>query len=286
MEKLFNPDYLQYLCQKYGLRPSKQYGQNFLLNEEVIEKMIEAGEINKKDIVVEVGPGFGVLTLPLCEKTGKVLAYEIEKKIEPYWEERVKEYKNLEIIWGNVLNSQKSIKSVKSLKSLEEIGKYKVIGNLPYQITSQVLRFFLEQENKPESMVIMVQKEVGERICAKPGDMSVLSLSVQFYGEPEIVSFVSRKDFYPAPKVDSAVIKIIIKKNLPKIDEKKFFDFVRSGFINRRKLLIKNLKNYLGKKNKETIDKAFEKMGFSNNIRAQELAVEDWLKLFSIINLP
>ncbi len=286
MEKLFNPDYLQYLCQKYGLRPSKQYGQNFLLNEEVIEKMIEAGEINKKDIVVEVGPGFGVLTLPLCEKTGKVLAYEIEKKIEPYWEERVKEYKNLEIIWGNVLNSQKSIKSVKSLKSLEEIGKYKVIANLPYQITSQVLRFFLEQENKPESMVIMVQKEVGERICAKPGDMSVLSLSVQFYGEPEIVSFVSRKDFYPAPKVDSAVIKIIIKKNLPKIDEKKFFDFVRSGFINRRKLLIKNLKNYLGKKNKETIDKAFEKMGFSNNIRAQELAVEDWLKLFSIINLP
>lgn len=275
MEKLFNPDYLQHLCQKYGLRPSKQYGQNFLLNEEVIEKMIEAGEINKKNTVVEVGPGFGVLTLPLCEKAGKVLAYEIEKKIEPYWEERVKEYKNLEIIWGNVLYNKDF-----------NFKKYKVIANLPYQITSQVLRFFLEQENKPESMIIMVQKEVGERICAKPGDLSVLGLSVQFYGEPEIISFVSRKDFYPAPKVDSAVIKIVINKNLPKIDEKKFFDFVRSGFINRRKLLIKNLKNYLGKKNKEKIEKAFEQMGFSNNIRAQELAVEDWLKLYSIINLP
>lgn len=273
MEKLFNPDYLQHLCQKYGLRPSKQYGQNFLINEEVVEKMIEAGGINKKDVVLEVGPGFGVLTLSLCEKAGKVIAYEIEKKILPYWEERVKEYKNLEIIWGNVLYSKKL-----------KVESYKVLANLPYQITSQVIRFFLEQENKPESMVIMVQKEVGERICAKPGDLSVLGLSVQFYGEPEIISFVPRNDFYPAPKVDSAVIKIIIKKNLPKIDEKKFFDFVKAGFVNKRKLLTKNLQNHLGKKNKETIDKAFEKMGFLSNVRAQELSVEDWIKLFTMIN--
>jgi 16S rRNA (adenine1518-N6/adenine1519-N6)-dimethyltransferase len=273
MEKLFNPDYLQHLCQKYGLRPSKQYGQNFLINEEVVEKMIEAGGINKKDVVLEVGPGFGVLTLPLCEKAGKVIAYEIEKKILPYWEERVKEYKNLEIIWGNVLYSKKL-----------KVESYKVLANLPYQITSQVIRFFLEQENKPESMVIMVQKEVGERICAKPGDLSVLGLSVQFYGEPEIISFVPRNDFYPAPKVDSAVIKIIIKKNLPKIDEKKFFDFVKAGFVNKRKLLTKNLQNHLGKKNKETIGKAFEKMGFLSNVRAQELSVEDWIKLFTMIN--
>lgn len=276
MSKLFNPDYLQHLCQKYSLRPSKQYGQNFLLNEEVIEKMIEAGEVNKKDTVVEVGPGFGVLTLPLCEKAGKVLAYEIEKKIAPYWEERVKEYKNLEIIWGNILYSSKE--QVTS-------DKYKVVANLPYQITSQVLRFFLEQENKPEVMILMVQKEVGERICAKKGEMSVLGLSVQFYGEPEIIQIVNREDFYPAPKVDSAVIKIKIKKDLPEIDENKFFALVRAGFINKRKLLSKNLQNYLGKKNKEVIDKAFEKMGFSPNIRAQELGVEEWVELFSELNL-
>ncbi len=281
MSKLFNPDYLQHLCQKYSLRPSKQYGQNFLLNEEVIEKMIEAGEVNKKDTVVEVGPGFGVLTLPLCEKAGKVLAYEIEKKIAPYWEERVKEYKNLEIIWGNVLHSQKFTKSI---RSLEEIGKYKVVANLPYQITSAVLRFFLEKENKPEMMVLMVQKEVGERICAKSGDLSVLGISIQYYGEPEIVQIVNRGDFYPAPKVDSAVIKIKIKKDLPEIDENKFFALVRAGFVNKRKLLSKNLQNYLGKKNKEAIDKAFEKMGFLSNVRAQELSVEDWIKLFTMIN--
>jgi len=277
MEKLFNPDHLQHLCQKYGLRPSKQYGQNFLLNEEVVTKMIEVGEINKKDTVVEVGPGFGVLTIPLCEHAGKVMAYEIEKKIVPYWEERAKEYKNLEIVWGNILYNKELI-----------FKKYKVIANLPYQITSAVLRFFMEQKNKPESMVLMVQKEVGERICAKPGDMSVLSLSVQFYGEPEISAFVSKKDFFPEPKVDSAVIKIRIKNKagLPKVDEKMFFGFVRAGFVNRRKLLTKNLKNYLGKKNKEKIDKAFEKMGFSNNIRAQELSVDEWIKLFSTINLP
>ncbi len=273
MSKLFNQDYLLHLCQKYGLRPSKQYGQNFLLNEEVIEKMVEAGEINKKDIVVEVGPGFGVLTLLLCEKAGKVLAYEIEKKIASYWEERVKEYKNLEIIWGNVLRSKKL-----------KVESYKVVANLPYQITSQVIRFFLEQENKPESMVVMVQKEVGERICAKPGDLSVLGISVQYYGEPEMIQIVNREDFYPAPKVDSAVIKIKIKKDLPEIDENKFFALVRAGFINKRKLLSKNLQNYLGKKNKEAIGKAFEKMGFSNNVRAQELSVEDWIKLFRETN--
>lgn len=275
MSKLFNPDYLQHLCQKYSLRPSKQYGQNFLLNEEVIEKMIETGEINKNDTVVEVGPGFGVLTLPISEKAGKVVAYEIEKKIMPYWEERVKEYKNLEIIWGNVLRSKKL-----------KVESYKVLANLPYQITSQVIRFFLEQENKPESMVIMVQKEVGERICAKPGDLSVLGLSVQFYGEPEIVTMVPRDNFFPVPKVDSAVVKIVLKRDLPEVNEKKFFDFIKAGFINKRKLLIKNLKNYLGKKNKEKIDKAFEKMGFSNNVRAQELNLEEWIKLFKEINLP
>ncbi len=273
MEKLFNPDYLQHLCQKYGLRPSKQYGQNFLLNEEVIEKMIEAGEINKKNTVVEVGPGFGVLTLPISQKAGKVLAYEIEKKIQPYWEERLKEHKNLEIIWGNVLYNKDF-----------NLKKYKVIANLPYQITSQVIRFFLEQENKPESMVIMVQKEVGERICANPGDLSVLGLSVQFYGKPEIVLLVSKNDFFPAPKVDSAVVKITLKKDLPEVNEKEFFDFIKAGFINKRKLLIKNLKNYLGKKNKEKIDRAFEKIGFLNNVRAQELSVEDWIKLFTMIN--
>ena len=276
MEKLFNPDYLQHLCQKYGLRPSKQYGQNFLLNEEVVKKMIEAGKISKKDTVLEVGPGFGVLTLSISEKAGKVVAYEIEKKIREYWEEKQKEYKNLEIVWGNILYSN---------KLQVGNGKYKVVANLPYQITSQVIRFFLEQENKPESMVIMVQKEVGERICAKPGDLSVLGLSVQFYGEPEIVSLVSKNDFFPEPKVDSAVIKIFLKKDLPDVNEKKFFDFIKAGFINKRKLLIKNLKNYFGKKNKEKIDKAFEKMGFSNNIRAQELSLEEWIKLFKEVGL-
>lgn len=275
MEKLFNPDYLQHLCQKYGLRPSKQYGQNFLLNEEVVKKMIEAGEINKKDVVVEVGPGFGVLTLPISEKAGKVVTYEIEKKIQPYWEERLKEHKNLEIIWGNVLYNKDF-----------NLKKYKVIANLPYQITSQVIRFFLEQENKPERMVIMVQKEVGERICAKPGDLSVLGLSIQFYGEPEIMAIVSKNNFYPEPKVDSAVVKITLKKELPEVNEKKFFDFVKAGFINKRKLLTKNLQNYLGKKNKEKIDRTFGKMGFLSNVRAQELSLEEWIKLFKEINLP
>jgi 16S rRNA (adenine1518-N6/adenine1519-N6)-dimethyltransferase len=276
-QKLFNPDYLKHLCQIYGLVPSKKYGQNFLVNPEPIEKMVDAAEIKLDDVVVEVGPGFGVLTFILVEKAKQVFSFEIEKKIEPYWNEELKKNTNLKVVWGNVLREVESQKFIKSLKS------YKVVANLPYQITSQVLRAFLEMEHKPEVMVFMVQKEVAERICAPAGDMSVLSVSVQYYGEPEIIAYVLRSSFWPAPAVDSAVIRIRIKKNevRSKNETDLLFKIVKAGFSSRRKMLIKNLSAVVDKDKLRTI---FKELGIDEKVRAQELSVEQWKEFVNKVN--
>lgn len=281
-EKLFNTDYLKHLCQKFQLRPSKEYGQNYLINPEVIETMITASGVTKKDTVVEVGPGFGVLTLDLAASVKKLLAFEIEVKLKPYWEEistRLAQSKenNFEIIWGNVLRTDPKIFP----------KNYKVVANLPYQITSPVLKFFLEDiENKPKEMTLMVQKEVAQRICAKPGEMSVLALSVQYYGQPEIMGEVKNNNFWPVPQVDSAIIKITtFKTTTTKEEDQVFFKLAKIGFAQKRKLLIKNLLPSIGKQHKEKLITELKKMGFTETVRAQELSVENWKQLAKISTL-
>ena len=270
-EKLFNSDYLLHLCQKYYLQPNKKYGQNFLIDPEPIGVMLVAGEVNRGDTVVEVGPGFGVLTFALAEAAEKVIGFEIEKKLQTYWNDEIKKMGNLEIVWGNVL------KECRNKVGVPEFGKYKVVANLPYQITSNFIRTFLELDNKPESMVLMIQKEVAERICAQPGDNSVLSVSVQYYADTEIQAQVPRKMFWPEPAVDSAIIKIVPKVGVKNDDN--FFRIVKAGFAQKRKLLIKNLLPIVGKKNKTVLEDIFVKMGYNNNVRAQELSLENWRTL-------
>jgi 16S rRNA (adenine1518-N6/adenine1519-N6)-dimethyltransferase len=276
-EKLFNPDYLLSLCQKYRLTPTKRYGQNFLINPEPIEAMITAAEITKDDTVIEVGPGFGVLSFALAEKAKKVIAFEIEKKLQSYWDQILNQvqddkYKNLEIVWGNALKNQKlNIKN----------QKYKVAANLPYQITSNVIRKFLESAppagGPPETMTLMVQKEVGERICAPAGEMSLLSVAVQYYAQPEIIATVLRNNFWPEPGVDSIVIKLKVYKVTKSSDEtERFFNLVRLGFANRRKFLIKNLSSLAKKSDLATI---FTQIGLQPTARAQELSMEEWGRL-------
>ena len=324
MSSLYNIDYLKHLCQKYGLIPSKKYGQNFLINAEPIAKMLEAADLKTDDTVVEVGPGFGVLTLALAEKAKKVMVFEIEKKLMPYWEKtlfchsehirfaqcklreeslsqverteilrsaqddkRKCRYKNIEIIWGNVLNTPPFIPPLKgegrglppSLGEAERAGVgFKVVANLPYQITSNAIRKFLEAEHKPELMVLMAQKEVAERICAKAGEMSVLSVSVQYYAEPKIIMYVPKSYFWPAPAVDSAIIKIRSKVwgvGSSEFDHN-FFKVVKAGFASRRKMLIKNLGLVADKKKLIAI---FKELGINEKARAQELSVEQWRAL-------
>src|SRR3989344_4276149 len=194
--ELLQPKHLKALCERYGLRPSKSYGQHYLISDAPIKKMIEAAELAKDDTVVEIGPGFGVLTLAVAPLVKKVIAFEIEQKLRPYWEEKQTEFPNVEIIWGNFLkifNFQFPISN----------SRYKVLANLPYQITSDAIRTIFEADSPPTRVVVMVQKEVAERICARPPNMSMLGVSVQYYGPPSITAHFPAGSFWPVPKVES-----------------------------------------------------------------------------------
>lgn len=265
------------LCKKFGLTPSKQYGQNYLLEESVIEAMLEAAKVSKTDTVVEVGPGFGVLTLPLVERAGQVISFEIEKKIAPYWEALITNRKlaNLTMVWGNVL---------RSFEDQAVATPYKVVANLPYQITSAVIRVFLETPVPPTDIVCMVQKEVAERMCAQPGDMSVLALSVQYYATPSMVQVVPRAAFWPVPAVDSAVIHLKLDK--PAIDREvteRFFTLVKWGFAQKRKVLFNNLLPNIGKNRKAELDAIFKQLNLSLTVRAQELSLEQWQAMVNLL---
>lgn len=279
MANLFNSDYLFHLCKKYGLAPSKRYGQNYLIDAEVIETIVGSADLRPTDTVVEVGPGFGVLTLALAPRAGKVIAFEIERKLQPYWVELQKNQVKVEMIWGNVL------REFEHSVPFRGAGNYKVIANLPYQITSPVIRLFLEAEQPPGLMVLMVQKEVAERICAAPGQMSLLSVAVQYYAEVELVVTVPRSAFWPEPRVDSAVIRIINKKQraINKEFDKHFFVLVKAGFSNRRKLLIKNILPAVGKKHKTALTQIFIDLDLSPKARAQELTIEQWMDLARLV---
>ncbi|OIO18261.1 MAG: ribosomal RNA small subunit methyltransferase A [Candidatus Magasanikbacteria bacterium CG1_02_32_51] len=297
---VYKPSYLVSLCKKYNLSPSKKYGQNYLVTRIYIEKIIEAGEVNKDDIVVEVGPGFGVLTFPLVEKAKQVYSFEIEQKLKEYWEENKTE--NLEIIWGDVLQKfQISNYPTESdpprVDKFSAIGgpallctplavgwqKYKLIANLPYQITSKILRLFLEMENKPEKIVVMVQKEVAQRITAKKGDMSVLAVSVQYYGQPKVVAKVTKGNFWPSPKVDSSIL-LIDNVHSPKNDfsDEEFFEVVKTGFAQKRKQLWRNLSQGLNLDGEKVKNILIEICG-NEKIRAEELGVEEWKKIVKSI---
>jgi 16S rRNA (adenine1518-N6/adenine1519-N6)-dimethyltransferase len=262
---LTNIDTIKNLCRDLDIRPSKKLGQNFLINKNVLNKIVEAGDLSKKDNVLEIGPGFGVLTRPLLENIGHLMVVEKDKRL--YSRLKTVFKGNIEVINNDILDIEVDFK------------EYKVISNLPYQITSLVLwRFLNEVDNKPEMMVLMVQKEVAERILAQPGQMSVLAVMCQFYADIELVEWVNRSNFYPEPDVDSAVIKLKIKKEKINVNEKEFFRIVKIGFSTKRKMLKNNLSNGLHVSGGE-IENILKDIGLNIKIRAQNLGVEDWKKL-------
>lgn len=257
------------LCERYDLSPSKKYGQNYLISQGVIENIVASAGITAADTVVEVGPGFGVLTLALAERAKQVIAFEIEQKLRPYWAEQTVQHPNIEIVWGNALSEFD-----RQMDHHEE--SYKVVANLPYQITSKIIRTFLEAEQPPTSMTIMVQKEVAERIVARPGDMSLLALSVQYYGRPKIAVRVPKGNFWPMPKVDSAVLHI--EDIQSRSDTVALFRLARAGFASKRKQLWSNLVNGLAL-DREQVKQALIDVVGDEKIRAEALSVADWEKL-------
>lgn len=259
------------LLQKYKIRPIKRLGQNFLIDELAIKKIIEASDLNPDDVVLEIGPGSGILTQELAKRAKKVVAVEKDIKMIEILKESLKDFNNVEIIQGDIRRFQDQ-----ALKS----QRYKIVGNLPFYLTAPVIRQFLEAKNSPEEMILIVQKEVGQRICAKPPKMSILAVSVQFYASPRIISYISKKSFWPSPKVDSAIIKIskIRVSRGQETDKVLFFKIVKAGFSQPRKQLINNLSKGLGMGREKT-----EKWLLGSNIdpsqRAETLNIEDWLKL-------
>lgn len=272
------------LCQKYHFWPRRQSGQNFLISKGILDKIISVSDLKHDDIVLEIGAGFGTLTFALAEKVKKVIAVELDKRLVKVLKNLmiVQNVENVQVVQGDVIELRTTNQELRTLEDLN----YKLISNLPYNITSLVLRNFLEKKPRPSEMVMLVQKEVAERVCALPGKMSLLSVACQFFGKPEIKSYISKKNFWPRPEVDSAILKITVKRDsdiyqnveLAGIDQKKFFNVVRHGFSAKRKQLHNNLSAGLKIDHKKIKD-ILKECGLDPKIRAQDLSVEDWVKI-------
>lgn len=257
------------------MKAKKSLGQNFLKSIPALNAIVLAGEIKKGDIILEIGPGKGALTEKLLEKAGVVIAIEKDKDLLDLLQEKFKEeIENGKFILINedVLNYEIKEKN------------YKIIANIPYNITGAILKKFLTADNQPERMVLMVQNEVAKRIVTKNGDESILSISVKAYGKPKIIMKVPARYFSPAPKVDSAIIAInnISRETFNKnnIKEEKFWELVKNGFAHKRKVLVSNLKDLY---KKEKILEIFEKLNISEKTRAEDLTLENWIAITKML---
>jgi 16S rRNA (adenine1518-N6/adenine1519-N6)-dimethyltransferase len=264
--ELTSPKIIKELLKKYETRASKGLGQNFLIDKNVLNKIINAADLKPDDFILEVGPGLGVLTQELAEKAKQVVAIEKDKTMIEILKETLRDFKNVVVEQGDILETKNPF-----------IKKYKVVANIPYYLTSPLIRKFLEEKNPPEEMVLMLQEEVAKRICAKPGEMSLLAASVQFYAEAKIISVVSKNCFWPAPKIDSAIIKITPMKKYS-ISADLFFQVAKAGFLHPRKQLSNNLSEGL-KIDKEKTSVWLLKNKISPNARAETLSIENWVEL-------
>lgn len=260
---------IKVLLNKYGAYSTKKLGQNFLTDRTVLRKLIKAANVGKEDIVLEIGPGIGNLTQELAQKAKKIIAVEKDASMVEILQETTKNLKNIEIIKGDVLKIKNSRLKIKN---------FKLVANIPYYLTSRLLRLFLESKKSPHLMVLIVQKEVAQRICAKPPQMNLLAVSVQFYAQPKIISFVAKKAFWPEPKVDGAIIRLKIKKWRPRIDKGLFFKIVKAGFSQPRKQVCNNISRVL-KFKKYKVKSWLLKNNIQPQQRAETLTVEDWKKL-------
>jgi len=260
------------LLREYNLRPSKKLGQNFLADHAALEKVVAAAQIEPIDVVLEIGAGLGSLTRLLAPQARKVLAVELDARLIPALETVLGSAGNVELVYGDILelNPQRLI----------SVDQYIVVANIPYYITSAIFRHLLSANRKPRRIVMTVQQEVAQRICAQPGELSLLALSVQVFGEPEIVAKIPAAAFYPAPKVDSAVIRVDLYPQ-PLVETSSldtFFKLIKAGYGQKRKMLRKSLSSGLGIPATQV-----EEMLIKNDIdptrRAETLSISEWKKL-------
>jgi 16S rRNA (adenine1518-N6/adenine1519-N6)-dimethyltransferase len=271
------------LLRQSRIRPDKALGQNFLTDPTLLERIAQAAGLTADDIVLEIGAGTGALTQLLARDAGYVVAVELDQRLLPVLEDVLSAFDNIALIQGDILALNPAVLiDDASRKLAASDAHYKVAANLPYYITSAILRHLLEAERTPEVMIITVQHEVAKRLVAKPGDMSILAVSVQFYADPQILFRISPGSFYPAPDVESAVVRLDVhpRPPLPREEIDMFFQVVRAGFSQRRKQLHNSLSAGLGQRisRHEAADK-LQEAGIDPRRRAQALSVEEWITL-------
>ncbi len=275
------------LLRRFDLQARKGLGQHFLIDEEVLKLITSAAELTPTDVIMEIGPGLGVLTRELARQSGWVVTVELDSKLAVILEQSLASFNNVTIINEDILRiDPATLLQEQRAKFPPIIGSpfsYKVVANLPYYITSPVLRHFLEASLKPQIIVVMVQKEVAEAIVAKPGKMSMLSVSVQFYGEPTIISYVPARCFYPAPEVDSAILKIELHAQplVEVTNRESFFELVRAGFSAPRKQIGNSLTQGLGLSKAEVLS-LLGKTSIVPQRRAGTLTINEWVKLWQV----
>lgn len=284
MATLGNPKNTIEVLQKYNFNFQKKFGQNFLINTGILEDIIEAAEITKDDFVLEIGPGIGTMTQYLCESAREVIAVEIDKNLIPILKDTLSAYDNVEVLNEDILKVD-----IKTLAEERNAGKpIKVVANLPYYITTPIIMGLFESHVPIDSITIMVQKEVADRMQEGPGskEYGALSLAVQYYAHPEIVVNVPPSCFMPQPKVGSAVIRLT-RHEQPPVDvknEKLMFQIIRASFNQRRKTLANGLNNFPALNlSKETIQQCIEELGVPVTVRGEALSLEQFAQLSNII---
>ena len=276
----------KFIMKKYNISASKSLGQNFLIDNQVVEKIIDSSEINKDDLVIEVGPGLGTLTKYLLEKAKKVICIELDKKMINILNDRFKLYDNFELLNEDILKVDLS-KLIKEEKEKNIINNVKIVANLPYYITTPIVMKLLEEELDLESITIMIQKEVADRLTTIPGQKNTgaITYSVYYYSEPKEILEVSNECFIPSPEVLSKVIKLKIRREPPvNVKDKDFMmKIIKNAFMQRRKTLLNGLVNTKVFANKEEGLKILKKLGINENIRAEKLTLENFAQIANII---
>lgn len=286
--KLYSPATIKDIRDKHGFQFSKSLGQNFLTDKNIIDKIIEKSFIGKQDLVIEIGPGIGVLTAAAAEEAGKVIAIEIDRKLIPILQDTLREYNNVEIVNKDILktNLNELLEQNREING-QKVGAVRIIGNLPYYITTPIIMKILEDGVAADSITIMLQKEVADRIKAGPGTKAygALSLAVQYYCTTTHVTNAPKEIFVPQPKVDSAVIRLDIRKEKPVIldSEEAFFAVIKAGFGQRRKTLLNSLTGVYGA-SKEDVSRIMEDAGIDSVRRAETLSMEEFAILANLFH--
>ena len=272
----------KFIMNKYHIRANKKLGQNFLINDKVVEEIIKSSEIKENDLIIEIGPGLGTLTKELLERAGKVICIELDTNMITILKDRFKLYNNFEIVNQDVLKVDlKNL--IKQEKQNEKIHQVKVVANLPYYITTPIIMKLLEEKLDLETITVMVQKEVADRLTAIPGEKNTgaITYSVNYYAEAKQIIEVEKQSFIPEPEVTSEVIQLKIRKQ-PKVqiaNEKLMFNIIKNAFTQRRKTLLNALTNTNIFQNKEQGLEILKELNLKENIRAEELTLEKFAKI-------